>query len=89
MVQIIHRGDNLEKTNEILAAAQKRFGMYGLDKTSVSEIAADLNMSKGSIYYYFPDKDSLYMAVVEKEHTEFLETVEESIGQNVECRRHD
>ena len=72
MVQIIHHGENIDKINDILAAAQIRFGMYGLEKTTMSEIAADLNMSKGSVYYYFPDKEALYKAVVEKEHNQFL-----------------
>jgi len=79
MVQITHGGENIEKISDILAAAQKRFGKYGLEKTSVSEIAADLNMSKGSIYYYFPDKESLYKAVIEKEHGEFLQKVKDQI----------
>jgi AcrR family transcriptional regulator len=79
MVQITHGGENIEKIKDILAAAQKRFGMFGLEKTSVSEIAADLNMSKGSIYYYFPDKESLYKAVIEKEHGEFLQKVKDQI----------
>ena len=79
MVQITHGGENIEKIKDILAAAQKRFGMFGLEKTSVSEIAADLNMSKGSIYYYYPDKESLYKAVIEKEHGEFLQKVKDQI----------
>jgi AcrR family transcriptional regulator len=81
MVHITHCGENIEKIGDILDAAQKRFGLYGLEKTTMSEIAADLNMSKGSIYYYFPDKEKLYKAVVEKEHTEFLENVKERIHE--------
>ncbi len=81
MVHITHCGENIEKIGDILDAAQKRFGLYGLEKTTMSEIAADLNMSKGSIYYYFPDKEKLYKAVVEKEHTEFLENVKERINE--------
>lgn len=75
MVHITHCGENIEKITDILKAAQKRFGLYGLEKTTMNEIAADLNMSKGSIYYYFPDKEQLYKAVVEKEHNEFLQSV--------------
>jgi AcrR family transcriptional regulator len=79
MVQLIHSGENIDKIKDILDAAQKRFGMFGLEKTTMNEIAGDLNMSKGSIYYYFPDKEQLYKAVVEKEHNEFLEEVKEKI----------
>ncbi|TCN73308.1 TetR/AcrR family transcriptional regulator [Acetobacteroides hydrogenigenes] len=77
MVLITHCGGNTDKINEILVAAQRRFGMYGFEKTSVSEIAADLHMSKASIYYYFADKGKLFGAVIEKEHSEFIESVEQ------------
>ncbi len=69
-----------EKGNKeqlILEAAQKRFGMYGIEKTSMREIADDLKLSKASLYYYFPDKESLYRAVIEKEQGEFIERIRE------------
>ena len=65
MVQIVHSGDNSDKISNILSAAQKRFGLYGLEKTTMKEIASDLGVSKASLYYYFPDKESLLKAVVE------------------------
>ena len=80
MVHISHSGDNIEKISEIIAAAQKLFGIYGWDKTSVNEIATELNISKGSIYYYFPDKESLYKAVIEKEQDVFLQEVRDRIA---------
>ena len=61
----------------ILEVAQKRFGLYGVEKTAMREIANDLRLSKASLYYYFPDKESLYRAVVEKEQAEFLSKISE------------
>lgn len=72
MVAIIHQSGNIEKLNIILTAAQKRLGRYGFEKTTMSEIAADLNLSKASLYYYFPDKESLWSAVLAKEQEEFF-----------------
>jgi len=80
MVYIKHSGENQERIQEILNAAQKRFAIYGLEKTTMSEIAADLNLSKGSLYYYFPDKEQLYKAVIESEHNEFIESVQQNIS---------
>jgi AcrR family transcriptional regulator len=80
MVQITHNKENIEKISSILDAAQKRFGLYGLEKTTMNEIASDINMSKGSIYYYFPDKEQLYKTIIEKEHDEFLLKVHEHIN---------
>jgi AcrR family transcriptional regulator len=61
-----------EKAAVIIETAQKRFGLYGIEKTTMREIAGDLNMTKGSLYYYFPGKENLYKAVVEKEQSEFI-----------------
>lgn len=54
-----------EKRNKILETAKRRFAHYGLAKTTMAEIAKDLSFSKALLYYYFPDKNSLYMAVIE------------------------
>jgi AcrR family transcriptional regulator len=64
-----------EKVQIIIEASQKRFGLFGVEKTSMREIANDLKLSKASLYYYFPDKESLYKAVVEKEQKEFIDKI--------------
>ena len=49
----------------IIDAALKRFAHYGLAKTTMTEIAKDISFSKALLYYYFPDKLSLYVSVIE------------------------
>ncbi len=71
--------DKSVKERLIIEVAQKRFGMFGLEKTSMREIADDLKLSKASLYYYFPDKESLYRAVIEKEQAEFTERMMQKI----------
>ncbi len=71
MVEISSGTDN-NKVNSILDAAMKRFGYYGLAKTTMSEIASDVGLSKASLYYYFADKDALFRAVVKREQDGFL-----------------
>jgi AcrR family transcriptional regulator len=66
---------NKNKINLIIEAAQRLFGIYGIEKVSMLEIANELKLSKASLYYYFPDKESLYKAVLEKEHMEFISTI--------------
>jgi AcrR family transcriptional regulator len=68
-----------DKADAIVSTAQKRFGLYGVEKTSMQEIANDLRMSKAALYYYFPDKESLYKSVISKEQSEFLRILEEDI----------
>jgi AcrR family transcriptional regulator len=72
--------DKTDKVQMIIEASQKRFGLYGIEKTAMREIANDLKLSKASLYYYFPDKESLYKAVVEKEQAEFISRISERIS---------
>lgn len=72
--------DKPDKVQLIIEASQKRFGLFGVEKTSMREIADDLNLSKATLYYYFPDKESLYKAVVEKEQEEFISRISERIS---------
>ncbi|NTS40394.1 TetR/AcrR family transcriptional regulator [Flavisolibacter sp. BT320] len=52
-----------QKQEAIIEAAIKRFAHFGVAKTTMTEIATDLSLSKASLYYYFPDKLNLYAAV--------------------------
>ena len=53
-----------QKQGAIIEAAIKRFAHFGVAKTTMTEIAGDLSLSKASLYYYFPDKLNLYAAVI-------------------------
>ena len=55
-----------EMSEKILEAALKRFTHDGASKTTMNEIADDLHCSKASLYYYFPDKKAMHVAVLEK-----------------------
>jgi AcrR family transcriptional regulator len=82
MVQIIFKGQDHIKADQIIEAAQMRFARYGFEKTTMKEIAGDLNMSKGSLYYYFPDKENLYKAIVRKEHDLFIREIRAEIERS-------
>ncbi|MDP4223082.1 MAG: TetR/AcrR family transcriptional regulator [Bacteroidota bacterium] len=68
-----------DKSEKIIGTAQQLFGLYGVEKTTMQEIADDLQISKASLYYYFPDKESLYTAVIRKEQMEFLKILENDL----------
>jgi len=69
------------KRIKILEAATRRFAHFGMAKTTMSEIAKDLNFSKALLYYYFPDKNSLYSAVFEYVIDKMIEDLEDVIGK--------
>ena len=52
------------KRDAIVEAAIKRFAHFGVAKTTMTEIATDLSISKALLYYYFPDKLNLFAAVL-------------------------
>ena len=66
-----------KKRDVIIEGAIKRFIHYGINKTTMNEIAEDLSVSKPSLYYYFPDKNSLVLGVIEKIFGDYFELVEQ------------
>jgi len=72
MVSISHTGNNKEKIQGILKEARKCFGLHGFERTTMNEIASGVFLSKSSLYYYFPDKESLFKGVIEAEQEEFF-----------------
>jgi AcrR family transcriptional regulator len=65
------------KREKILDAAHERFLHYGYSKTTMNEIAGDISMSKALLYYYFPDKSELYVAVMRKLAMDYIASLEE------------
>jgi len=62
-----------KKREQIIEGAIKRFSHFGIGKTTMNDIAEDLSVSKPSLYYYFPDKKSLIVGVIEKVFTEYFD----------------
>ncbi len=61
-----------KKRDAIIDGAIKRFMHYGINKTTMNEIAEDLSVSKPSLYYYFPDKNSLVFGVIDKIFSDYF-----------------
>jgi AcrR family transcriptional regulator len=68
------------KKEKILDAAHHRFLHFGYSKTTMNEIAGDLSMSKALLYYYFPDKSQLYVAVMRKVADGYLKSLDNRIN---------
>lgn len=70
-----------KKSEAIIRAALKRFVHFGVAKTTMNEIAQDLAISKASLYYYFPDKLSLFAAVLQSISDINREKVEKTLAE--------
>lgn len=60
-------GADPEKRRQILDGAHEVFLARGFDTASMSDIAAAANVSKGTLYVYFQDKEHLFLALIERE----------------------
>ena len=63
----------LEKKREILDAASRVFRRQGLHATGMRDIAAELGMAVGNLYYYFKDKEEILAFVQEETLAGLLE----------------
>lgn len=80
--------ENQDKKRElIIEAAVKRFAHFGLAKTTMTDIASDLSLSKALLYYYFPDKISLYAAVLDSIIREMSESLNKGITKIKESQK--
>jgi len=72
----------------IIHAARERFLSDGVDGASLRAIARDASTSIGMIYYYFPTKDDLFLAVVEEVYAVLVADLEKVLapGSPVEDR---
>ncbi|WP_109829982.1 TetR/AcrR family transcriptional regulator [Reichenbachiella versicolor] len=56
-----------DKKQEILEAAKQLFNTQGYSKTSVDDISAAIGMRKSSLYYYFKNKEDIFVQSSENE----------------------
>lgn len=60
---------------KIMNAAQKLFARRGFEGISIRDIAQAVGMTTASLYYHFPSKDEIFVAV----HGRSLETVQREV----------
>ena len=53
-------------SERILRAAEACVRRWGLRRVSMSDVALQAGVSRGSVYRYFPDRDALVQAVLER-----------------------
>lgn len=58
--------ENLSTRDRILDAALSIFSAKGFHDTKLDEIVAEASISKGSIYFHFPNKEKLFIALVDQ-----------------------
>ena len=72
-----------QKYDMILDALQSLLEQKDIQTISVSEIAQTAGIGKGSIYYYFPSKDAMLEALVERSYEKPLLTAKHLADQTI------
>jgi AcrR family transcriptional regulator len=67
----------------LIRAARDRFLHDGVDGASLRAIAEGAGTNIGMVYYYFPNKDDLFLAVVEEVYARILPLLEADLASDV------
>src|SRR5436305_12208643 len=62
-----------DRRAEILAAAQRCFVRSGFPNASMQDICAEVGMSPGNLYRYFPSKEALVAGIAERDRAELAQ----------------
>ncbi|MGP3971683.1 ScbR family autoregulator-binding transcription factor [Streptomyces sp. 6N223] len=72
------RQDRAVRTRaHILRCAAEIFAVRGYPYTSITDVAQRVGMTKGAVYFHFPNKESLAVAVVEELYSRWPRTLDE------------
>ena len=63
----------------LLDAARALFAEHGYAATSTAEVVRQAQVTRGALYYHFPDKAALFHAVYEEQRTALLHAITERI----------
>jgi AcrR family transcriptional regulator len=62
---------------QIGKAAKECFLKYGLEKTTLDDIAKAMGLNKSSLFYYYKNKEALFLEVAINEGEEYLKSLQE------------
>ena len=69
-----------KKKETILKAAAECFSRYGFDKTTLEDIGKAAKLNKASLYYYFKNKEEIFMQVVLEESALHIEKLQQKVS---------
>ena len=74
--------DKQQRRDSIVDAAERFFFSKGFPTTTIDEIAEAAELSKGTIYLYFKNKEELYVAIVQRGMHFLTELFREAIAKS-------
>jgi TetR/AcrR family fatty acid metabolism transcriptional regulator len=77
----IEQARAVKRRERILDAALRVFSRKGYHEAGVDEIATSSGTSKGGVYFHFPGKQQLFMALLDRSANRLLEKVETAMAR--------
>jgi AcrR family transcriptional regulator len=69
--------------HKIVDVAFKRFAKVGHENTTMAQIAKDLGYSRTFLYYYFPDKESIFRGALARRSDLYFESIEKELKKKL------
>ena len=76
----VEQARSRERRQRILDAAMAVFSRKGYRDTVVDEIAAEAETSKGGVYFHFPNKQAIFLTLLERMGNLLIRRVEEAMA---------
>ena len=78
------------KRQAILRVAAQAFNQRGFRQTSLSDLAAELNVTKPTLYYYVKNKDDILSGILDGAMVQLREVIEQELetGSGLDKLRH-
>lgn len=77
-----HKEDTYETIVKLVGVARKHFAVHGYAESSMEEIVAEAELTRGALYHHFGSKKGLFQAVLASVQTEIGERVEAEAAQS-------
>ena len=74
------------RRSELIACAQQLFFTNGYEKTSVSDIIAEVGVAKGTFYYYFDSKQAILEAMIDELLDQSMAILQEIVADETKVR---
>jgi len=75
----------VKKKELILKAASESFSRFGYEKTTLDDIGRLAKLNKASLYYYFKNKEEIFMQVILAESEKHISGLQEKVMDIASC----
>jgi|AGTN01.2.fsa_nt_gi Transcriptional regulator len=74
--------EKMYRRNDIINAAEKLFFAKGYDNVSMEDIAKEVELNRATLYLYFKNKETLYLAIVRRAALKLRDLTEGRLNKN-------